>query len=264
MAKLSREFQVLSDIYIDHPENPNGFNFPQCAPYLILAGNVGRLKDYNKYREYIQAQTDRFDRVFLVLGNHEYYGSEIKDVRDAADQLQCEKALGGKLVVLDRRRYDIPWINVTILGCTLWDQIPDLDGSLKTAMSQTDDHKEINGWSMERHNEWFLKDVAWLDTQIEEIREQNRMAQEKRQVLVITHHPPNFTLERSPFFLLEDRIPRPWSRIHTWVYGHSHSYRHDRPSTDFKKTKVHFVSNQRSYPSRVDVWFKATKAITVD
>jgi hypothetical protein len=262
MSELLREFQVLSDLYIDHGENSKGFNFPRCAPYLILAGDIGRLKDYDEYLKFIKAQTDRFDRVFLVLGNHEYYGGGLRDGREAAGRLEQEEALQGKLVVLDKRRYDMPWVNITILGCTLWDPIHTLEDE-ELAKSQTDDHIKIIGWDKDHHHEWFLQDASWLTQQVTEIQEQNNTAQVKREIVVISHHPPSFGLQRS-FMGLFKNVPDPWNGLHAWVYGHTHSYKREGTSShDFKKTGVHFVTNQRGHPMRINGYFDSTKVITL-
>jgi hypothetical protein len=46
-------------------------NISACAPYLVLAGDTDRLKDYDSYLGFLAKPTGQFMRVFLVLGNHE-------------------------------------------------------------------------------------------------------------------------------------------------------------------------------------------------
>ncbi|KAI1780508.1 hypothetical protein F4818DRAFT_435713 [Hypoxylon cercidicola] len=45
-----------------------------AAPNLILAGDIGLLSHYDAYLDFLHNQTARYDRVFSVLGNHEFYG----------------------------------------------------------------------------------------------------------------------------------------------------------------------------------------------
>jgi hypothetical protein len=45
-----------------------------ATPYLILAGDIGQLVDYELYLDYLRSQCCLFTPVFLVLGNHESYG----------------------------------------------------------------------------------------------------------------------------------------------------------------------------------------------
>ncbi|QKX63849.1 uncharacterized protein TRUGW13939_11020 [Talaromyces rugulosus] len=258
MSEVSREFQVWSDLYIDLGGNYH-LTFPKCAPYLILAGDIGRLKDYDKYLEFIKAQTDRFSTVFLVLGNYEYYGGDLRDGRAAAGRLEQEKVLQGKLVVLDQRRYDVPWTDITFLGCTLWDPINNPDDE-ELAKSQTKDHIEIKGWDKNRHHELFLQHVEWLTKQVTEIQEQDKTAQAKRKIVVISHHPPCFDLDRT--LLVFTSVPKPFNGVHAWVSGHTHSYKR-KGSFDFKKTGVHFVSNQQAHPDCRNVSFDKEKVITL-
>ncbi|KAM5447926.1 hypothetical protein MaudCBS49596_005723 [Microsporum audouinii] len=62
----------------DLPLTPDGqlyetFVVPRTAPYLILAGDIGCLRNYKEYVTFLAAQCAQFDHVSLVLGNHEFY-----------------------------------------------------------------------------------------------------------------------------------------------------------------------------------------------
>lgn len=56
---LSSSFQVLSDLHLEINQQYS-FDIPVCSKYLILAGDIGRLEDYNKYRDFLQNQTSKF------------------------------------------------------------------------------------------------------------------------------------------------------------------------------------------------------------
>jgi metallophosphoesterase superfamily enzyme len=71
--KSSASFQVLSDLHLEVNQHYLSLEIPVYAKYLILAGDIGRLVDYDNYRCFLQKQTDRFEVVFLILGNHEFY-----------------------------------------------------------------------------------------------------------------------------------------------------------------------------------------------
>lgn len=75
--------------------------------------------DYDNYRDFLRKQTDRFELVFLILGNHEFYSDSFAAGLQKARRLEPEPYLNRRLV-LHRGRYDIPGSHVTILGCTLW------------------------------------------------------------------------------------------------------------------------------------------------
>ncbi|EGX95922.1 Ser/Thr protein phosphatase [Cordyceps militaris CM01] len=76
--------QVLSDLHLEIGSQYGSFTFPATAPYLLLAGDVGRLVDYDGYLGFLAAQTARYDAVLLVLGNHEFYQLSEAHARDAA------------------------------------------------------------------------------------------------------------------------------------------------------------------------------------
>jgi hypothetical protein len=83
------------------------FTIPRRAPYLILAGDVGRLADFDEYRAFVAAQCALFDAVFLVLGNHEFYGLSRAEGLRRADALQRDASMRGRLFVLNRTRVDL-------------------------------------------------------------------------------------------------------------------------------------------------------------
>jgi hypothetical protein len=69
--------QNLSDLHLEVGQQYATFTFPATAPFLLLAGDIGRLIDYDAYRSFLELQVARYKKVFLVLGNHEFYGAEL-------------------------------------------------------------------------------------------------------------------------------------------------------------------------------------------
>ncbi|KAK7605630.1 hypothetical protein BKA81DRAFT_226280 [Phyllosticta paracitricarpa] len=64
----SPKFQIVSDLHLEVGQQYSSFDIPASAPHLILAG------DYDAYLGFLRRQTEQFETVFLVLGNHEFYG----------------------------------------------------------------------------------------------------------------------------------------------------------------------------------------------
>ncbi|KAK3902676.1 hypothetical protein C8A05DRAFT_43946 [Staphylotrichum tortipilum] len=187
------------------------FTFPAAAPFLLLAGDIGRLVDYASYLVFLFAQTARFKRAFLVLGNHEFYGLFYSASLDAARKLSAEPSLGGGLVLLHRARWDDPDSDLTILGCTLWSSIP--DASRPVVEAKVNDFKHITNWTAQRHTE---------------------IHDEERRVLGATHHAP-----------CVEGLARPEQgregRVRVWVFGYT------RFSVRLKRGGVRVVANQRVY-----------------
>ncbi|CEL02816.1 hypothetical protein ASPCAL03979 [Aspergillus calidoustus] len=168
----SASFQVLSDLHLEINQQYPSFEIPVCAKHLILAGDIGRLVDYDNYRSFLQRQTDRFELVFLVLGNHEFYEDKLAAGLQKASQLEQEPCLKKRLILLHLGRYDIPGSCVTILGCTLWSDVP--DEARDIVRSRIQDFKKIQKWTVDDQNESHRADLAWLLSELESIERKNK------------------------------------------------------------------------------------------
>ncbi|KXG49723.1 uncharacterized protein PGRI_056910 [Penicillium griseofulvum] len=236
----SVSFQILSDLHLEISQEYS-FEIPVCSKYLILAGDIGRLEDYDKYRDFLQIQTSKFELVFLALGNHEFYETTFNTGLEKAKHLEKEPCMKNRLVLLHQRRYDIPDSNITILGCTLWSRIPQKSADI--VHYRISDFQKIKEWSVEQHNNAHDSDLTWLKS---EIRARN---DEKRTILVVTHHAPSLQRTSSPvhakngwrFAFGSDLLSLSWGGVRTWVFGHTHY------TTEFRKGGITVVSNQRGY-----------------
>ncbi|RFU27231.1 hypothetical protein B7463_g9118, partial [Scytalidium lignicola] len=138
----SPSFQILSDLHLEVGQQYISFKIPISAPYLILAGDIGRLIDYDSYLVFLAAQTAQFEQVFLILGNHEFYGLSFTAGLEQAQKLEHEEVLGGRLILLHQKRFDIPNSRVTILGCTLWSKI--LEDAKQVVRMRVKDFEKID------------------------------------------------------------------------------------------------------------------------
>ncbi|PNS16344.1 hypothetical protein CAC42_6451 [Sphaceloma murrayae] len=235
--------QALSDLHLEIAQQYSTYVFPATAPYLILAGDVGRLIDYEGYHEFLKVQAARYDKVLLVLGNHEFYGKDYDTGLQQAAKLCHEPDLNDKVLLLHRRRWDDPNSDVTILGCTLWSNIP--PASRAMVEYKINDFREIDGWTAEEHTRVHEEEVTWL-------REQSRAisrTEPKRRVLIVTHHAPRMQNTSAPQHtgsawncaFATDLLEEKWDGVQTWVFGHTHY------STDFRYRGIRVLANQRGY-----------------
>ncbi|KAM0136136.1 hypothetical protein ACHAP3_004759 [Botrytis cinerea] len=248
-------FQILSDLHLEVCSQYHTFAIPPVAPYLILAGDIGRLIDYEGYLAFLAKQTAQFEKVFLVLGNHEFYHLSHTIALEQAQRLENEAALNGKLVLCHQKRLDIELgdSHTTILGCTLWSKID--DSAREAVQTRIKDLEKIDNWSIDDHIAAHISDLTWLSNQVTEIRNQNKSRAEgepERKILVITHHAPTIVGTSSPknsnnpwgsafaTELLGDPSTN-WVDVKAWVFGHTHF------TTDFEKNGVRVLSNQRGY-----------------
>ncbi|ROT39718.1 hypothetical protein SODALDRAFT_339161 [Sodiomyces alkalinus F11] len=221
---VQRCFQFMSDLHLELGQQYDAFDFPAVAPYL----------------------TERYQRVFLVLGNNEFHGMDHATGISTAKKLENEPLLDGKLTLLHRTRSDVDHGQtvVSVLGCTLWSRIR--DDAADQVRSKVKDFQSIQGWTVERHNAEHEADVQWLKNEIGLIArdEPNNV------VIVITHHAPAIQEASRPEYMASpitgafatDLLPSgDWGRVEYWIYGHTHF------STEFEKGSVTVVSNQRGY-----------------
>lgn len=263
----STSFQILSDLHLEVNQQYSTFEVPVSSKHLILAGDIGRLQDYSEYFGFLQKQTTNFEIVFLALGNHEFYNESFESGLEKARQLEQEPCLNGRLVLLHRRRYDVPGTRVSILGCTLWSFIP--SEAREIVQSKIQDFKKIGGWTVDEHNTAHNSDLAWLRSEVQALHQENERLPKKidaRSIMVVTHHAPSLQRTSSPQHAQNpwsvafgtDLLSEKWDSVKLWIFGHTHY------TTEFKENGVRVVSNQRGYVlpwSRITENFDARKAV---
>jgi hypothetical protein len=119
-SKAEMQFQLISDV---HVEMMNTFekltDFPTLAPYLVLAGDIGNPFSKN-YHGYLSMMSASYKKVFVLLGNHEFYKNEyystITKAKEVCDSLD-------NVIFMNRTCIQIE--DVVILGCTLWSKVPE-------------------------------------------------------------------------------------------------------------------------------------------
>ncbi|KAJ6784001.1 hypothetical protein PWT90_07778 [Aphanocladium album] len=275
-AKTARHghIQLLSDLHLEVGQQYASFAaFPQTAPYLLLAGDVGRLADYQGYAGFLAAQAARYERVLLVLGNHEFWGLRYEAALDAAQRLCAEPALRGRVELLHRARWDCPRTRTSVLGCTLWSRIPRAEFDAVTA--KVKDFRRIEGWTPEEHVRRHEEDLAWLRDEVKRVSsgEEEEEEEEGRQLLVATHHAPSLEGTSRPrdagnpwsvafaSSVLEQEGGGGWDAVRVWAFGHTHY------CTNFERLGVRVVANQRGYvlpdseaaKKEIDVWEEKAK-----
>ena len=254
-------FQILSDLHLDHDNQYLTFPIPVSAPFLILAGNIGRLIDYESYLSFLIRRCNLHEKVFLVLGSLEFHGLSWMDGLQLAHKMEKEPATKGRLEVLYETRSEVPGTNIVLLGATLWSRIPqnDVPAVLKK-MPEFDESTGIQGeWSVEKHNAEHKRDLKWLKQEVSQVAKPAvgpdgkpasgfAASPEAKQVVVVTNFAPDLRDALDPWL-----IDAPWSSafgtdllggnewtgVKTWICGMTGR------TCEFKKNGITVVSNQR-------------------
>ncbi|KAH8649904.1 putative calcineurin-like phosphoesterase [Xylariales sp. PMI_506] len=257
--------QILSDLHLEVGQQYASYTFPASAPLLLLGGDIGRLVDYDAYLKFLEAQSSRFNKVLLVLGNHEFYGMDHDTGLETARRLSEEPILNDKVVLLHRTRWDDPDSPLTVLGCTLWSAIA--ENAREAIGLAVSDFSRIDGWSIDKHNAAHGEDAAWLREQVQAITSRELGTAERR-LLVATHHAPCLQGTSAPAhansrltsaFATELLDQRGWDGVRVWAFGHTHY------TTEFRRGGTRVVSNQRGYVfTRADKEIEKSKGEKID
>ncbi|KAL5625080.1 hypothetical protein BROUX41_005140 [Berkeleyomyces rouxiae] len=252
-------FQYMSDLHLELCSQYATFEFQPTAPYLILAGDIGYLTD-PRLEEFLNAQTRRFEKVFFVPGNHEFFGTTYTNGIRLARAMASR--LGPNFVLLQQDRTILTLPNslatatktaeanakrrIHVLGCSLWSDIP--MQSSEAVRACVSDFKKIDDWSIEAHNHAHRSDVAWLRAELATI---TPTLQPQDRILVVSHHAPVMAGASAP-----DKAGSPVScafatdllkgaldakAVTAWVYGHTHY------SNAIVRGNTTLLANQRGY-----------------
>jgi len=240
-------FQVMSDLHLEgrdagSEKSYERFTIPRQAPYLVLIGDIGYFRHAERYQTFLRRQCDVFDHVFLIPGNHEFYGvSRARGLQLASDMA---KSLGGRLTVMDgdQRRVNIDESTI-LIGCTLYSA-----GEPDRGYYINDFHC-VSDWSPQQHVMAHNADKDYLERALKDIKDKRPNSR----VLIATHYAPLYGPALHPrhrnsplnsFFcsdILDDLMRLGlMGQVDVWISGHTHYNMND------KVGHVQVASNQFS------------------
>lgn len=248
VARNRGGLQIVSDVHLEYRKTfPK---FEQHADNLALLGDIGH-PYHPSYAQFIGQQADRYDKVFVLLGNHEYWNDHGICVDNIQHQARHVCSRFSNVELLDRDSFDITE-NTRLLGCTLWSPINEY------ASNHMSDMKKIfvRGTSNEPVQlsrrmflYWHSRDKEWLKSELKRCR------REKRQAVVLSHHGP--VVEMAGKYLghplnsgfVSDSSSLFDSPAIAFASGHVHS------NVDIEQNMIRSVSNAMGY-SKEGVTFK--------
>jgi hypothetical protein len=245
-------FRIVSDVHTEFMSSRSVEKWlARCVPepgqrVLILAGDIFKgLNARGAVSRVLSGALARLARawphVAYLPGNHEGYGTRghrvSLDTLDALLEAECARA---GVVWLQKRAWDVPGTDLTLVGCTLWS---DADDAARDGMN---DACSI----LSDTNATHADHVAWLAA---EVRRQAGAPQPRR-LVVVTHHLPAFACIHPKNAASTDTnrgyatdLPASHPALFeppvvAWVHGHSHE------STDVRVGSVRVVCNPTGYP----------------
>ena len=252
------KISYYSDIHLEF----DNYNWPHVfddgADILVLAGDIGVKQ---RHFDWILSQPHK--HIIYVMGNHEYYGSNIESVdrkaREAFEGTNVHFLQGGEHIIID---------GVLFLGGTLWTDFQ-LYGSFREPMAKLEAQMAMNDFKKIRFGPRYKR----LTPNAVIVKHQNtlKVFKEKLESLtydkavIVTHHAPSeASIEEaykgdklSPAYAsnLEEFMFEHSPAL--WVHGHIHA------NNDYFIGGTRVVSNPRGYVNIGDgnTEFEKTKVI---
>lgn len=232
------KIQICSDLHLEFPDNRNWLKENPLIPkgeVLIIAGDTYYLERNFKKLDFINLVSDEFEQVFLIPGNHEYYGGY--DVSTALTATKME--IKSNVTILNNSAIEIR--DTRFIFSTFWSMI---QHNIYPVIAGMADFKLIKfkkeKFTVDHFNELHKKAFEFVKTEV----------QKAGKKVVITHHLPSnlcnveefknstlneaFCVEKTNFILD--------NQIDFWVYGHSH-----RNKKDFQIGHTTMLTNQLGY-----------------
>lgn len=238
MRRLARIFPI-SDIHLELPNSKiPRINNHNGSDTLVLAGDIGNPLE-KKYKEFLTLISDKFNKTFLVSGNHEYWNKSAGIGPQETDEIISDiSSKLGNVIYLQKGEH--VHNGVRYLGCTLWGK-----GDKLTHHERMDSNK-ILGLTYEKYISLHNDHKTWLT---DKLSEKNDYRDYYKNV-VITHHMPSISLcdqkykshiSSNYFYSDSDELV---SKSDLWICGHSHT----ATIKSFGKSKC--VINPYGYPNQ--------------
>lgn len=243
--------QYLSDVHLEMRGSLPAPEVPVAAPVLVLAGDIGDPRLVS-YRAFLRACGEGRERVFLVAGNHEYYGS---DVGGALERLRAACAdLPTPTTLLEGFRAHEHG-GVLFAGDTLW-SLPE-----ERLRHKIRDFSRIRDFSPAAARGLHEAARARLGALLASLAP----GPARRPLVLVTHHAPARAMQGR--FAGNDLESAFWSDmggfagppVAVWVSGHTHqSVRWASPRGTL------CVSNCMGYPGEAGVGYDPRAAVEVE
>ena len=249
--QMDISIQIVSDIHLEHYSNDrisaNLFNkiiFPCKSNFLLVLGDIGDPFS-DSYLQFLKWCSDNFYKVFVITGNHEYYGYSIETtdryIEKICKQFDNVNFMNNKVYVIN---------NVVFIGTTLWSFVPKQHESYIT--SYMNDFKFIKDSenmnipiTVEKINKIYFENINFIETMIKKFK--------NYKIILFSHHTPYHHGTSHPCynnsisnFAFSSDLSYLFSDIYLWAYGHTH---HNQPGNILYEQTL-LVSNQVGYPGR--------------
>jgi DNA repair exonuclease SbcCD nuclease subunit len=219
---MSSAFQYFSDVHTEQYKSADRAKFENeiipMAPYLILAGDIGDPSS-QEYIDFLSMLSPKYKYIFLISGNHEYYGRGIDETHELIRNRLLHPPLPN-IIYLQNEVFHIPGTDITVFGATFWSYIkPEEETSVKTFIM---DYRRIPNFTIEKSRELHINSRQALKNALDAFPD--------KKFVVISHHLPSFSLVNPKYLntplnsaYATDIEEANHPNIKAWVAGHTHT-----------------------------------------
>jgi predicted phosphodiesterase len=231
------KIQYISDIHLEHYNKLP--TIKQIGDVMVLAGDIG-YPFSEIYEEFLMDMNNKFKKVFLITGNHEFYNSgknKYKSMEEIDDHIRD--------IIIDNKLMNVSYLDnsyedydgVRFCGTTLWTQITN-------PRYLINDFSIIKDMSIELRNELFENSCEFINNVLSK--------DDSVPIVMISHHLPSYKLIHHSFLTDEyknynqcyasncDHFFK--GPIKVWIFGHTHK----EWNTEIDGVK--FLCNPLGYP----------------
>ncbi|MEM9833541.1 MAG: metallophosphoesterase [Bacteroidota bacterium] len=232
--------QYCSDLHLEFPENRLWLARNPLEPIgdlLVLAGDTYYFGQGFKQLPLWETISSQFDEVYVLPGNHEYYGGyDLVNYEGAVKEELFPNVWLVNNVVIEKP-------DSRLIFTTLWSKI---ERQIAPILLGLNDFKRIryNGKviTIEQYNQLHRTSREFLTDALE--------SNSKKKQVVITHHLPSEHCNVEEFkgsslneaFCVDMTSFIETSGVDAWIYGHSH-----RNKPEFSIGKTRMLTNQLGY-----------------
>lgn len=212
-------FQYVSDTHLEH-DGAGAMKLEPIGDILLLAGDIGDPASW-AYNEFMQQQSLHFEKVYVISGNHEYYGSKYDSMHVVEAQCHevCRSMPRHNVTFLQNEAVCDVCPGVNLFGTTLWTHVP--EKKMPIVQGSISDYGGIDGLTVEWTNKLHSDSVEALKSGLDSA---------PGAWIVMSHHIPKMSLIDARYkhcgavnygFASDNEIADD-DRIVAWVYGHTH------------------------------------------
>jgi predicted phosphodiesterase len=217
---------VASDLHLREVGNIGDAFFKTDASVLALLGDVCEVRQLESLKPFFDRVCSTWDRVIYILGNHEFYNSNINRGVGAVKDFMKHY---DNIHVADNDCIRIG--GVVFIGSTLWSSMNNSDPmTFYHCQRMISDYTNITGKGNRLLTPQTTVDL--FDKSVEHIEEYLTIFENEDKVVVLTHHAPSYRSVSPKFHgnlangafvsCLEDLILNS-PNLKLWAHGHTHS-----------------------------------------